>query len=141
TSCLRILTLNLHKGFTVFNRRFMLPELRDAVRSNGSDIVFLQEVLGEHKRHASRYANWPEVPQYEFLADSIWSEFSYGRNAIYPHGGHGDVLLSKYPALRYHNLDVYIGTLEDRGLLLSVINVPGQTEVRASCVPLRLREN
>src|SRR5690606_13049488 len=25
TSCLRILTLNLHIGFKVFNRRFMLP--------------------------------------------------------------------------------------------------------------------
>ncbi|MBP5090165.1 EEP domain-containing protein, partial [Pseudomonas chlororaphis] len=30
---LRILTVNTHKGFTALNRRFILPELRDAVRS------------------------------------------------------------------------------------------------------------
>ena len=141
TNCLRILTLNLHKGFTALNRRFMLPELRDAVRTQSSDIVFLQEVLGEHKRHASRFDNWPEVPQYEFLADSMWPEFSYGRNAVYPHGDHGNALLSKFPIVRYHNLDVSIGTIEQRGLLHSVIYVPGQTEVHAMCVPLGLREN
>ena len=30
---LNVLTINTHKGFTAFNRRFILPELRDAVRS------------------------------------------------------------------------------------------------------------
>lgn len=141
TTCLRILTLNLHKGFTALNRHFMLPELRDAVRAQSSDIVFLQEVLGTHTRHASRYDNWPDVPQYEFLADSMWPEFSYGRNAVYPHGDHGNALMSKFPILRYHNLDVSIGTIEQRGLLHSVIYVPGQTEVHAICVHLGLREN
>ena len=28
---LNVLTINIHKGFTAFNRRFILPELRDAV--------------------------------------------------------------------------------------------------------------
>ena len=39
---LRILTLNTHKGFTTFNRRFILHELRDAVRTLSTDVVFLQ---------------------------------------------------------------------------------------------------
>lgn len=38
---LKILTINTHKGFTAFNRRFILPELRDAVRTVGADIVCL----------------------------------------------------------------------------------------------------
>ena len=29
---LTVMTVNIHKGFTSFNRRFILPELRDAVR-------------------------------------------------------------------------------------------------------------
>jgi len=39
---LKLLTLNVHKGFTFWNRRFVLPELRDAVRTISADVVFLQ---------------------------------------------------------------------------------------------------
>ena len=131
---IRVLTVNTHKGFTFFNRRFILPELRDAVRTVGADLLFLQEVLGTHERHAARVDNWPEAPQYEFLADSMWPEFAYGRNAVYPHGHHGNALLSKFPILRYENLDVSIAGPERRGLLHSVLQVPGQHEVHAICV-------
>ena len=83
---IRLLTVNTHKGFTALNRRFILPELREAVRSVSADVVFLQEVLGTHDKHAMRFHNWPSTPQYEFLADSIWTDFAYGRNAVYPDG-------------------------------------------------------
>src|SRR3954466_11821129 len=91
---LRVLTVNTHKGFTIFNRRFILPELREAVRAVSADVVFLQEVHGTHEHHARRFENWPPLPQYEFLADRIWNDFAYGRNAVYPHGDHGNALLS-----------------------------------------------
>ena len=138
---LKVLTINTHKGFTFFNRRFILPELRDAVRSAGADIVFLQEVHGSHDGHASRYANWPEQPHYEFLADSIWNDFAYGRNAVYPEGDHGNALLSKFPILRHQNLDVSIRGPERRGLLHCILEVPGQQELHAICVHLGLREH
>ncbi len=48
---LKVLTINIHKGFTAFNRRFILPELRDAVRTVSADIVCLQEVMGAHEVH------------------------------------------------------------------------------------------
>ncbi len=137
---LRILTVNTHKGFTSFNRRFILPELREAVRSVSADIVFLQEVHGTHQRHASRHANWPPTPQYEYLADSMWSDFAYGRNAVYPDGDHGNALLSKFPIVRYENHDVSISGPERRGLLHCVLAVPGHAEVHAVCVHLGLRE-
>src|SRR5690606_36700596 len=35
-----VLTVNTHKGFTAFNRRFILHELREAVRAVDADIVF-----------------------------------------------------------------------------------------------------
>lgn len=138
---IRILTLNAHKGFTFFNRRFILPELRDAVQTLSTDIVFLQEVHGTHERHAKKHKNWPATPQYEFLADSMWPEFSYGRNAVYPHGDHGNALLSKFPITRYENRDVSIGKIEQRGLLHSVLALPGGVELHAICVHLGLREN
>ena len=40
------MTVNVHKGFSFLNRRFVLRELRDAIREVGADLVFLQEVHG-----------------------------------------------------------------------------------------------
>src|SRR5690606_4779870 len=94
---LKVLTVNTHTGFTALNRRFILHELREAIRATGADIVFLQEVLGAHEHHASKHDSWPATSQYEFLADSIWKDFAYGRNAVYPYGHHGNALLSKFP--------------------------------------------
>ncbi|UVJ46097.1 endonuclease/exonuclease/phosphatase family protein [Pseudomonas sp. LS1212] len=137
---LRILTVNTHKGFSPLNRHFVLPELRDAVRTLSADVVFLQEVLGTHRQHGQRYDNWSDIPQYEFLADSMWPVFAYGRNAVYPDGEHGNALLSKFPIVRHANLDVTITGNEERGLLHSVLALPGQPEVHTICVHLGLRE-
>ncbi|MDR8246966.1 EEP domain-containing protein, partial [Acinetobacter baumannii] len=94
---LNVLTINTHKGFTAFNRRFILPELRDAVRSVSADIVCLQEVMGAHEVHPLHIENWPDTTHYEFLADTMWSDYAYGRNAVYPEGHHGNAVLSRFP--------------------------------------------
>jgi endonuclease/exonuclease/phosphatase family metal-dependent hydrolase len=139
-STVGLLTVNTHKGFTALNRKFILPELREAVRAVSADVVFLQEVLGTHEKHALRFHDWPKMSQYEFLADSIWTDFAYGRNAVYPDGDHGNALLSKFPIVRYENLDVSIAGPERRGLLHSVLQVPGHENFHAICVHLGLRE-
>ena len=138
----KVLTVNTHKGFTFFNRKFILHELREAVRSVSADIVFLQEVLGAHAGHSLRYVDWPETPQYEFLADSIWPQFAYGRNAVYPEGDHGNAVLSKFPIERYENHDISVGWGDEkRGLLHCVLRLPfDEAEVHAICVHLSLRE-
>ncbi len=136
---LKILTLNLHKGFSHFRRRFVLHELREAIREISADLVFLQEVLGEHDGYAGRHGNWPAVSQYEFLADSIWQDFAYGKNAVYPRGHHGNALLSKYPILEFENRDVTEKGAEGRGLLLARIDIPHRHEqLHAICVHLGL---
>lgn len=137
---LHIMTINVHKGFNFFNRRHILPELRDAVNTLSTDMVFLQEVIGEHKEHAMRYHDWPGVTQYEYLADSMWPDFAYGRNAVYPEGDHGNALLSRFPILRYENRDISIRGTEERGLLHCILDIPGQPEVHAICVHLGLRQ-
>lgn len=138
---LKILTVNVHKGFTVFNRKFILPELREAVRQEHVDVVFLQEVLGSHEKHSARFANWPELPQYEFLADSIWTDFAYGKNAVYPHGHHGNAVLSKFPIVHYENRDVSMNTHEKRGLLHCEMKLAGRDEnLHVICAHLGLRE-
>lgn len=140
---LRLLTVNTHKGFTHFNRKFVLPELREAVRTVSADVVFMQEVLGAHEKLALRHSErWPDTPQYEFLADSIWHDYAYGRNAVYPNGHHGNALMCRFPIIEYRNIDISIGTVEKRGLLHCQIERPDNNKVvHAFCVHLGLRES
>ena len=139
---LRVVTYNIHKGFSHFNRRMMIHELRERLRHVGADIVFLQEVVGEHGAHAERYENWPEQPQYEFLADEVWSEFAYGRNRVHAHGHHGNAVLSRYPIVRFENQNVSAHAWEKRGLLHCEIEVPGYAApLHCICVHLALNEN
>jgi endonuclease/exonuclease/phosphatase family metal-dependent hydrolase len=137
----KVLTVNIHKGFTFFNRKFILSELRDAVRSVGADVVFLQEVTGNHLKHGEKFDNYTEAPHYEYLADSIWSQFAYGRNAIYHNGHHGNAVLSKFPIVKFENRDISISGPERRGMLHCELKVPGQSRnVHAICVHLGLVE-
>lgn len=169
---IRVLTLNLHKGFTAMNRRYVLSEIREAVRGTGADIVFLQEVAGaaSHKhdlravhtlagkgarRHEPRTPPGTaaaggaaqalaRMPQYEFLADTIWHQHAYGRNAVSPSGHHGNALLSKFPILRHCNVDVSLDLdgVEKRGLLHCELELPNsEYPLHAICVHLGLRES
>ena len=141
TFSLKVLTVNIHKGFTFFNRKFILPELREAVRKIGAEVVFLQEVTGSHTQHGTKFENFPETPHYEFLADSIWPEFAYGRNAVYDKGDHGNAVMSKFPIVRFQNHDVSISGPERRGLLHCELAIPGQSaNLHAICVHLSLTE-
>ena len=137
---LRIITLNVHKGLSQFNRRMVIHELREGLRSLSPDLVFLQEVLGLNERHALRFATWPRAPQYEFLAEDRW-QHAYGRNAVYDHGHHGNAVLSRFPILSALNEDVSAHRFEKRGLLHCEVAVPGWPHnLHCLCVHLSLHE-
>lgn len=125
TDTLHVATYNIHKGFSHFNRRMVMHELRENLHAINPDVVFLQEVLGTHTGHAERIQNWPAVSQYEFLADTMWNDFAYGRNAVYDEGHHGNALLSRYPIVRWENEDISAHRFENRGLLHCEIRIPG----------------
>jgi endonuclease/exonuclease/phosphatase family metal-dependent hydrolase len=133
-----MLTVNIHKGFDVFNSRFVLRELREAVRAVRSDVVFLQEVDGgSGARRAAELG-----AQYEYLADAIWPEHAYGRNAVAEGLDHGNAVLSRYPVLRSHNHDMSLPGVEPRGLLHCELALPGGLPaLHVMCVHLGLRES
>jgi endonuclease/exonuclease/phosphatase family metal-dependent hydrolase len=137
---LHVATYNIHKGFSHFNARMVVHELRERLRSINADVVFLQEVLGAHNVHARHYHDWPDEPQYEFLADSMWPEFAYGRNAVYDHGHHGNAILSRYPITRAENHDVSAHRFESRGLLYCEVALPTGRALHCICVHLALNE-
>jgi endonuclease/exonuclease/phosphatase family metal-dependent hydrolase len=121
---LRTLTYNIHKGFSATNTEFMLHRIRDAIRESKADLVFLQEVQGEHATRAKDTTGWPTESQFEFLADQVWAHHAYGKNAVYDVGHHGNAILSKYPILEAENLDISANKVEDRGMLHGVIEIP-----------------
>ena len=121
---LSILTINIHKGFSWSNRRFILHQLREAIRSTHADIVFLQEVVGENFKHAQKHHNWPDQAQHEFLADSGWSHCAYGKNALYPKGHHGNAILSRFPILHSEQIDISTNSFEQRGFLYCAVTIP-----------------
>jgi endonuclease/exonuclease/phosphatase family metal-dependent hydrolase len=123
-SVIRVLSYNVHKGFCSANQQFLLKQIRESIRSVDAEVVFLQEVVGENSQHSAKVDGWIDESQFEFLADSVWPHFSYGKNAVYDHGHHGNAILSKFPIIKSENVDISLYRRSQRGLLLSVIE-PG----------------
>lgn len=128
---LRVATYNIHKGVIrdLFGllRVPRIHELRQRLHELNADLVFLQEVQGQHDRHARRFEQWPSESQHVFLSKSPTLKHTfetvYGRNANYLHGHHGNALLSRYPIERHENRDVSDHRLEKRGILHCVVLV------------------
>jgi endonuclease/exonuclease/phosphatase family metal-dependent hydrolase len=136
---LRLLTINTHKGFSWMNLRFVLHELRRAIRSVKADVVFLQEVVGENVRRAESVTDWPDGPHHEFLAEAFWPHHAYGKNAVYRHGHHGNAILSSHPIVRSEKVDISTNRFEQRGLLCCEMAVEGwQQPLYCVCVHLGL---
>jgi len=104
----------------------VLHELRERLRELNADIVFLQEVQGEHTLHGERYHNYPEGAQHDFIAEEYWLHSVYGKNSVYEAGHHGNAILSRFPILQSFNTDVSAHRFESRGLLHCEVEMPVQ---------------
>jgi endonuclease/exonuclease/phosphatase family metal-dependent hydrolase len=136
---LRIATFNTHKGFTHFNARFVLQRQRELLRNLHADLIFLQEVQDAHTKHNKRFEAWATSGQVEYLADTVWTDYAYGKNSVYPAGHHGNALLSKSPIIKTTNQDISAHTTEQRGLLHCEISIPQwDVPLHAICVHLGL---
>jgi endonuclease/exonuclease/phosphatase family metal-dependent hydrolase len=139
---IKVLSYNIHKGFSLgLKSGRTLSLIRDAIHEVQPDIALLQEVLGRHDRHSARFADWPTGPQVEFLAEGLWPHYSYGKNAVYTLGHHGNAILSKFPITASDNIDISKNRLESRGMLHAVLNVPGiRPPIHVICTHLGLFE-
>lgn len=133
---LKILSYNIHKGFDWNNQNYFLNEIKSFIGHVDPDIIFLQEVSGQNDTY--RKKGLIDV-QFEFLADSIWSQFAYAKNAHYDHGHHGNLILSKYPIVQWENLNLSTNAFEKRGLLLCQIEIASlHKKIFAGCLHLDL---
>lgn len=136
---IKVLTYNIHKGFSTGNRRFILHDIKESLRLVDADVLLLQEIHGERVISNNRFDDWPNNRQFEFLADQVWSHHAYGKNAIYKSGHHGNAILSKYPFIIWENIDVSFMRSASRSLLHGVIQLPGiEQKIHIICVHLGL---
>lgn len=120
---LSLITYNIHKGFGVGKLRFLLPQMRNALSGLNPDFVFLQEVQGLHRRRAKRISAWPELPQFEYIAEQDWPHYLYAKNAIYQSGHHGNAILSKYPFERFENINLSTTHRASRSILHGQVKI------------------
>lgn len=137
TNEFRVLTLNIHKGFSMSSRRLVLSQIREQLRTSRANLVFLQEVVGDNERHRRRHKQWPADTQLEFLADTVWTHHAYGKNAIYQHGHHGNAILSEQPFVAWDNIDVSVHHFSQRGFLHGELD----GGIHLVCLHLGLLEN
>lgn len=136
---LRLLTINVHKGFSLLPRRFVLPRLRKYIHSTSADIIFMQEVVGENIRKAAKHPDWPAKPQYQYVAEAAGFKHIYGRHSVYAAGHHGNAILSRFPVLRHEKMDLSVNRFEKKGFLYGEVELPrGRGVLNCVCVHLGL---
>lgn len=132
---LKVLTYNVHKGFSSGNRQFVLHQIREALRVTNADLLFLQEMQGEHLHKENKISGWPEKSQCEFLAEGVWPFYAYGKNAVYDAGHHGNAILSKHGIVSWENINVSPLPWASRSLLHAIIRIPASgRDVHLVCI-------
>ncbi len=132
---IRVLTYNIHKGFNTGNRRFVLHQIRDALLAADADLMFLQEIQGEHHRHQKKIVDWPVLSPLEFLAGSTWPFHAYGKNAVYNGGHHGNAILSKFPFKLLENINVSPFPWASRSLMHGTIQLlDNKQDIHIVCI-------
>ncbi|MDO4694804.1 MAG: endonuclease/exonuclease/phosphatase family protein [Eikenella sp.] len=136
-----VTTYNIHKGMSPLNRKLLLPQMADALQSIAPDVLFLQEVQGEHRKRLLTVPDFPAEPHDELLGRLLSYHRSYGRNAVFKDRHHGNAILSRLPLTTKYNLDVSVNRLEQRGILHCEIQPPGwRYPLVCLCAHLNLRE-
>ncbi len=133
---LKVLSYNIHKGFDWRSQKYRLSEMKELINSANADLVFVQEVTGLNHKYKKK--GLVDI-QFEYLADSIWHNYAYAKNAVYDHGHHGNLILSQYPILGWENINLSTNSFEKRGLLLCQIEIPKLKQILyAGCLHLNL---
>ena len=119
---LKVMTYNIHKGFSAGGMKYILRMIKEALSTTSADIVLLQEVVGQHRK--SEEKDWPTESQFEFLADQLWSHYSYAKNAIFSQFHYGNAILSRFPIIQEKHTVISTNRFEQRGLLHCEVEIP-----------------
>lgn len=132
---IKVMTYNVNKSRDASFRKDSSSKLHHFLKDSNADIIFLQEVVGSSEKRSILEC------EFESLADNLWEDFSYGKNALTEGGHHGNAILSKYPIIETENVDVSTNSREQRGILFAKIKILKNNlpfEVNLLCLHLDL---
>lgn len=140
-SAIRIISYNLHKGMSPLNRHSQLPQMGEMLAHLTPDILCLQEVQGQHQKRQHKIAHYPTKPHHEWLGDRLTLSPHYGQNCTYPHGHHGNAILSRFDTTTITNVPISVNRFEKRGILHCQIHPNGwQLPLEVLCCHFNLLE-
>ncbi len=116
---LTVLSYNIHKGFNATKLNKTLNGIKESLDEVHADVLCLQEIFGHHTIHGG---------QLEKLADKVWHNYAYGKNAVYSKGHHGNAILSKYPIKQWENFNISSLWIENRSFLHAELDIPHRKE-------------
>jgi len=114
----RPLTYNIHKGVGGRDRRYRLARIAEVIAHEAPDLVCLQEVVRNARR--TRGDHQPRL-----LAEQLGIEhWLFQLNVQYKQGGYGNLLLSRFPIVRRHQISLRMKTKKPRGAQMAVVETP-----------------
>jgi endonuclease/exonuclease/phosphatase family metal-dependent hydrolase len=115
---MRLLTYNIHKGIGGRDRRYRLSRIIEVIIRHDPDFICLQEV----DRHVDR-SGFDDQPL--LLARALGAAASlYQSNVKVRTGGYGNLLLSRWPIVKSHQVSLRLSWRKPRGAQLAVIETP-----------------
>jgi endonuclease/exonuclease/phosphatase family metal-dependent hydrolase len=112
---MRLMSYNIHKGIGGRDRLYRPERVMEVIRREAPDILCLQEVDRNVRR--SNRDNQPDMLARELGYDFSAFQFNHRVNA----GGYGNLVLSRFPVIKRHNLSLrYRGRKNRRAQLLVI---------------------
>jgi len=115
TEFMRLLSYNIHKGIGGRDRRYDLDRIWRVIREEEPDLVCLQEVAQNARR--THHHDQPLM-----LAERLAAAAHlFQMNVRYREGGYGNLVLSRWPFHRRHQVSLRLGRRKPRGAQMVVV--------------------
>ena len=117
---MRLLSYNIHKGVGGRDRLYRFERIIEVIESENPDLICLQEV--DHNCKRSRYDDQPILLAQAFrFPGSLYQANVYLRGNA---GGYGNLILSRWPFQKTHQVSIRLKNRKPRGAQISVVETP-----------------
>jgi endonuclease/exonuclease/phosphatase family metal-dependent hydrolase len=115
---MRLLTYNIHKGIGGRDRLYRLERVIETIEQENPDLICLQEVDRNVAR--SKFDDQPKLLARHFNA----AAHLYQQNVQVRGGGYGNLLLSRWPLTKHHQISLRLHNRKPRGAQLAEVQSP-----------------
>lgn len=115
---MRLLSYNIHKGIGGRDRRYRLERILHVIEHENPDLILLQEVTCDFRR--CKCDDQPKRLAEYFNAAAML----YQSNVKLRSGGYGNLLLSRWPIEKKHQISLRLENKKPRGAQIAVIEAP-----------------